>query len=332
MTITFFGTSAGKPTKQRNLSAIALRYEQKNEWYLIDCGEATQHQIMKSDYRLGKLTKIFITHLHGDHCYGLPGLLSSRIMENISTPLEIYGPKGIKEYLENIKKLTKIKLLDYTEIIEICDKSDSTSCHEDNGTKFNFDTFDVEVISLDHGITTFAYCFFEHISNGSIDVKGLESIGIMSGKIYGDLKKGKTVLLNDGTKIEPKEFLLEPIRGRRVIIAGDNCKPDILGDRLNNLDLLVHEATFTQEVFENLEEKVKHTTAKQLAIAAQNGGVKNLIATHISPRYIKNPAKLQNDINLLDKEIEKYFKGNYFIANDFDAFLLDRKSFELKKL
>ena len=273
---------------------------------------------MKSNYKLGQLSKIFITHLHGDHCYGLPGLLSSRVLEEINSPLEIYGPVGIKEYLESIKKLTKSKLLDNIEIIEICD--------ENNMTKFNFDIFDVEVVALDHGIPSFAYCFFEHQSSASLDIKKLESIGVISGKTYGDLKKGKTIILEDGTKIEAKEFLLEPIRGRRVIIAGDNCKPDILAHRLNNLDLLIHETTFTQEVFESLKVKVKHTTAKQLAIVAQNSGVKNLICTHISPRYTKK------DINLLDNEIKKYYNANYFIANDFDTFSLNRKSFELKKL
>ena len=316
MTITFLGTSAGKPSKDRNLSAIALRYEQKKEWYLIDCGEATQFQIMKSNYKLGKLTKIFITHLHGDHCYGLPGLLSSRILEEINMPLEIYGPVGIKEYLESVKKLTKNKLLDHTKIIEV----------KNSGGNFAFDTFELDVVPLDHGVTSFAYCFFEHSTIGSIDVQKLESLGIMPGKIYGDLKKGKTIFLEDGTKIEPKEFLLEPIRGRRLIIAGDNCKPEILVNRANNIDLLIHEATFTQEVFENLKVKVKHTTAKELAIAAQKGGVKNLIATHISPRFVKK------DIKLLDSELKKYFKANYFIANDFDTFSIDRKSFELKKL
>lgn len=326
MIITFLGTSAGKPSKDRNLSAVVLRYEQKKEWYLIDCGEATQFQIMKSNYKLGQLTKIFITHLHGDHCYGLPGLLSSRILEEITTPLEIYGPIGIKEYLESIKKLTKNKLLDNIKIIEICDKSDTTYCHKNNVTKFDFDTFDVEVVPLDHGITSFAYCFYEHQSSGSLDIKKLESIGVFPGKTYGDLKKGKTLFLEDGTKIEPKEFLLEPIRGRRVIIAGDNCKPDILANRLNDIDLLIHEATFTQEVFDNLKVKVKHTTGKQLAIVAQNSGLKNLICTHISPRFTKK------DIKLLDKELKKYFKANYFIANDFDTFSLDKKTFELKKV
>ncbi|MEA3498876.1 MAG: MBL fold metallo-hydrolase [Campylobacterota bacterium] len=320
MTITFFGTSAGKPTKFRNVSAIALRYEQKKEWYLIDCGEATQHQIMKSNYKLGKLTKIFITHLHGDHCYGLPGLLSSRVMEDIDTPLEIYGPEGIKEFLESVKKLTKNKLLNNTKIIEI--KAD--------GEKLKFDTFDLEVVPLDHSVTSFAYCFFEHNSMGSLDIEALENIGLKPGKLYGELQKGKTIILDDGKKIDSKDFLLDPIRGRRVIIAGDNCNPTIITDKFNNLDLLIHEATYTQEVYDNLEVKVKHTTAKQLSTALKNSNIKNLIATHISPRYMIKPIKQQKDINLLYQELKKDFKGDCYIANDFDTFLLDRKDFELR--
>ena len=322
MTITFLGTSAGKPTKHRNVSAIALRYEQKKEWYLIDCGEATQHQLLSSNYKLGKLTKIFITHLHGDHCYGLPGLLSSRIMEDLDTPLEIYGPQGLKEYLESVKKLTKNKLLNNTEVIEI----------KDDGAKFSFDTYDLEVVPLDHSVVSFAYCFFEHDSKGTLDVKSLENIGLQPGKIYGELQKGKTVVLDDGKTIEPKDYLLEPVRGRRVIIAGDNCNPDILDPILTNLDLLVHEATYTQDIFDNLEVKVKHTTAKQLSIASQNNNIKNLIATHISPRYVKNPIKLQKDINTLYQELKNNFDGNCYIADDFDTFILDRNSFEVKKV
>ena len=177
---------------------------------------------------------------------------------------------------------------------------------------------------------SFGYCFFEHNFVGSLDVDALKNIGLKPGKIYGDLQKGKTVVLDDGTIIDSKKFLLDPTRGRRVIIAGDNCNPNIITDKFNDLDLLVHESTYTQEVYDNLEVKVKHTTAKQLSVALKNTNIKNLIATHISPRYITNPIKKQKDINLLYQELTKDFKGDCYIANDFDTFLLDRKSFELK--
>ncbi|MEA3352635.1 MAG: ribonuclease Z [Campylobacterota bacterium] len=322
MKITFLGTSGGKPSKQRNLSAVALRYDQKPNWYLIDCGEATQHQIMKSDLKLGKLSTIFITHLHGDHCYGLPGLLSTRVIEEIETTLTIYGPKGIKGYLEAVKKFTKSSLLDNTQIIEI----------QEEGALIEFDNFKLQALPLDHSVTSFAYCFFENATSGNIDTKALEDIGIKPSKLYGEIKKGKNITLPNGQKLKAQKYLLDPTRGRNVIISGDNCNPELITKHIKNIDLLIHEATYTQEIFDNLKKKVKHTTAKALAKAAQKGDVKTLIATHISPRYTTYPDKSKKDIAVLDKEIKDNFKGRYFIANDFDTFTVDRKSFDVKKL
>ncbi|MEA3289675.1 MAG: ribonuclease Z [Campylobacterota bacterium] len=321
MKITFLGTSGGKPSRDRNLSAIALSYDQKPDWYLIDCGEATQHQLMRSDLKLGKLSKIFITHLHGDHCYGLPGLLSTRVMEEIRTPLTVYGPNGIKEYLEAVKQYTKSSLLDNTQIIEI----------QNEGEIIEFDTFKLQALPLDHSVTSYAYCFFENDISGNIDTKALETIGLKPSKLYGEIKKGKNITLPNGQKIEAQKYLLDPIKGRNIIIAGDNCNPELITKHIKNIDLLIHEATYTQEIFDNLKKKVKHTTAKALGQAAQNGDVKNLIATHISPRYTKNPDKSKKDIAILDKELKDHFKGNCFIANDFDTFIFDKKTLKIKK-
>ena len=133
----------------------------------------------------------------------------------------------------------------------------------------------------------------------------------MPGIEYKDIQLGRDVVKN-GKIFEAKEYV-EVIEGKRIIIAGDNAEPDILGKYLKNLDLLIHEATYTSEVFEKLETKYLHTTAKDLGIAAQEFGVKNLIATHISPRF-------QGDEIL--NEIKKYYSGNAFVANDFDVFRL----------
>ena len=319
MFITFLGTSAGKPTLLRNLSAVALQYEQKNDWYLIDCGEATQHRIMQSNLRLGKLTKIFITHLHGDHLFGLPGLLASRSMEEIRIPLEIYGPKGIKRFIETVRDTTKHKIMDNCTINEF----------DEEGAIYSFDTFDVKVIPLDHSISSFAFAFFEYPSSPNIDVDKLKKEGIAPGRIYGEIKKGKNITLEDGRVIDSKEYLLEPIRGRRVIIAGDNCDPLCIGEDLRDLDLLVHESTYTQKVFDNLEKKVKHTRAKDLALAAKEYGVRYLIATHISPRYMHEPKKTDKNISLMKNEILEHYGKSFYIANDLDVFKIDKKSFEL---
>lgn len=322
MYITFLGTSAGKPSKERNLSAIALQYEQENQWYLIDCGEATQHMIMRSNLRLGKLAKIFITHLHGDHCYGLAGLLASRSIDEINTPIEIYGPKGIKELIEVLKKITKHSITDNVSIIEI----------DDEGADFSFERFELKAVALEHSVTSFAYCFYEYPSSSKIDERKLKQIGIQPGKIYAQLKEGKTVTLEDGRIIDGKEYLLKPDRGTKVIIAGDNCNPGILGNELQDLDLLIHESTYTQDVYDGLKKKVLHTTSKKLAKVSKKYNVKNLIATHISPRYLKEPKNSQKNISLMEDEIARYYGDYFYIANDLDIFKLDRSDYKLKKL
>ena len=119
MQLTFFGTSAGKPTKERNVSALGLKLEQEGKWYLFDCGEATQHQMMRSSLSIGKLDTIFITHLHGDHYYGLPGLLGTKKLDKAFRPLNIYGPQGIRKFLECVMDVSaehlgyRLKIIEY---------------------------------------------------------------------------------------------------------------------------------------------------------------------------------------------------------------------------
>ena len=309
MKLTFLGTSAGKPTKERNVTALALELDQDNKWYLFDCGEATQHQILKTSLSVGKLCTIFITHLHGDHYYGLPGLLSSKTLDKALSPLKVYGPKGIKRFIECVMETSEEHLGYQLEIIEI-----------EANMALNFDKFSLQVLPLIHSVESFAYFIQEHDITNKLDEHKLRLEGIAPSALYGELKRGNNII-HEGKELHSSEYMLNPIPGRTLIIAGDNSEPDILDKKLDNLDLIVHESTYTQEVYDALPTKFLHTTAKKLGEAAQKHHVKNLIATHISARYSQgSPFNTQT----ICDEIKSSYTGECFIANDFDVFYLSR--------
>ncbi len=309
MKLTFLGTSAGKPTKERNVSALALEFDQESKWYLFDCGEGTQRQIIQSRLSTGKLDSIFITHLHGDHYYGLPGLLSTKRLDMALNPLTVYGPQGIKKFLECALDVSE-KHLKYTlNIIEYKPQEELA-----------FDKFSLKILPLIHSKESVAFYIKENDISNKLDEKKLRQIGLKPSPLYSEIKRGKSITFN-GKELDPKKFMLETIKGRTLIIAGDNSEPNILGEYLQNLDLLVHECTFTQEVYDNLSEKFLHTTAKDLGKTAQKWSVKNLIANHINPRYNKNSPL---GIEMIYEEIKSSYNGEFFIANDFDVYYLNR--------
>ena len=311
MQLTFLGTSAGKPSRERNVSAIGLEFPQDDKWYLFDCGEATQHQIMRSRLSSGKLDTIFITHLHGDHYFGLPGLMSSKKLDASFRPLSIYGPKGIKRFIECVMD-TSFENLGYElDIIEF-DADDS----------FIFGKFTLKVLALEHSVESFAFYIKENDVTNKINEDKLRAIGVEPSRLYGELQRGKSVIFK-GQELKAEDFTLNPIPGRSLIIAGDNSSPDILGKYLEGLDLLVHECTYIQDDYDQLQVKVLHTTAQELGTVVQKRRVKNLIASHINPRYNKNSDK---DVDALYNEIKVRYRGKLFIAEDFDVYRLNRNS------
>lgn len=303
------GTSAGKPTRERNVSALALEFEQESKWYLFDCGEGTQRQIMQSSLSLGRLETIFITHLHGDHYYGLPGLLATKKLDGALRPMTIYGPQGIKAFLECSLDTSETHLGYLLNIIEY--RSEES---------FVFDKFALKVLPLVHSKESVAFYIKENDITDRLDEAKLRAVGLEPSPLYGELKRGESITF-EGRVLEPKAFMLEPVIGRSLIIAGDNSIPEVLGSYLDDLDLLVHECTYTQEVYDKLVTKVLHTTAKDLGEAAQNKGVKNLIANHIDPRYNRESPL---GVEMIYDEIKQRYKGRLFVADDFDVYCLGR--------
>lgn len=309
MRLTFLGTSAGKPTRERNVSAIALECEQERRWYLFDCGEGTQHRLLESRLSPGKLGVIFITHLRGDHYYGLPGLLSTKKLDRSASPIRLYGPKGIRAFVEAALN-TSPEHLGYTlEIFEF-----------EGGETYTFERFSLEVLPVVHSIESYAFAIKEHDTTDKLDEAKLRSMGIEPSPLYGELKQGRSITCN-GRTVSPSEVMLDPVIGRSLIISGDNSEPAVFGDRLGKIDLLVHECTYTQDVFDALVETTLHTTARDLAAAAQRYGLKNLIATHINARYGTHG---KHPLAEVETELKSIYRGVVRIASDFDTFELGR--------
>lgn len=300
MDILFLGTGAGMPSRQRNVTSIALRLlAERNAIWLFDCGEGTQHQILSTSIKPRKIEKIFITHLHGDHIYGLPGLLSSRSFLGGETALTIYGPKGIKEFVLVSLKISQT-FLKYNLFFHEFEKD--SIIFEDN-------TFLVEVKKLEHGIDSYGYRVVEKDRPGELLVHKLKELGVKPGPIYKDIKAGNDVVLEDGTKIVAEKFVGQKKKGKVVTILGDTrfCQAAI--DLAKDSDLLVHEATFAKGE-EQLAKEYYHSTTSQAATIALKANVKKLLVTHISSRY-----DLKESENLISQLKEIFLNSD--IASDF---------------
>lgn len=306
MELYFLGTGAGLPQKERNVTSIALRlHQERNAFWLIDCGEGTQHQMLSSPLRMTKLEKVFITHLHGDHIFGLPGLLGSRAFQSGKTPLTLYGPVGLKQFIETTLQVSQSHLPYALDVVEI-----------DEGLVCEDDQFTVTCRRLSHGVPSYGYRFEEQPAAGHLKREQLLEAGVPEGPVYGQLKAGKNVQLPDGRTLYSHDYVSPPAPGRTVVVLGDTTPCAAIVDLARDANLLVHEATYRQ-VDADRAAMHNHSTTLDAATAAAAAGVKQLILTHISARYDEKAVK-----GLL-KEAKRVFPNTH-VAKDHLSFEISR--------
>ncbi|HEL2406973.1 TPA: ribonuclease Z [Streptococcus suis] len=303
MQIQFLGTGAGQPSKARNVSSLALKLlDEINQVWLFDCGEGTQNQILETTIRPRKVAKIFITHLHGDHIFGLPGFLSSRSFQSSDeqTDIDIYGPVGIRSFVLSSLKVSGTRL----------------------PYRIHFHEFDVETVSqvletdkftvfaekLDHTIPCVGYRVIQKDLEGTLDAEALRAAGVPFGPLFGKIKNGQNVTLEDGTEIIASDYISLPRPGKVVTILGDTRKCHASVRLAVNADVLVHEATYGKGD-EQIARKHGHSTNMEAAQVAKDAGVKQLLLNHISPRF------LSKDISQLRKDASTIFEQVHIVKD-----------------
>lgn len=320
MEFTFLGTSAGTPTRSRNVTGLALCLSGPKPWYLVDCGEGTQHQLMLTRYSVMQLRAIFITHIHGDHIFGLPGLLTSASMLGRTEPLDIIAPPQVRRFIDAV--------------IENSDSSLSYPLNfinsEASGFYWQDDHLGVTNVALSHRVPCRAYVFTERNLERQLQKEKLVADGIEPGPEWGNLQKGKDVLLDDGRLLRSDDYTHIPRTARKIIVGGDNDTPELLKDACHGTHVLIHEATYTQDVADRVGPWPQHSSAQQVARFAQMAKLPNLVLTHFSSRYQSAPGGTPH-INQLAAEALQQYKGHLFLARDFDTYRLE-KDFQLHKL
>ena len=273
MEITFLGTSSGVPTRARNVSSVALRLPQKAEIWLLDCGEGTQHQLLRSEIKSSQISKIFITHMHGDHIFGLMGTIASSGLAGKGQPIDVYGPPGLAEYLQASAKYSYMNLGKRLRVHQV-----------KPGLVYEDTQFAVYCQLLKHRVPAYGYRIIEKDRPGRFDLEKAQALKIPPGPVYGKLKQGQTITLEDGRKIDGKQLCGEPEIGRKVVYCTDTVFCDAAVELAQDADVLIHEATFAHRDAEMAFERL-HSTSTMAAQVALLAGVKQLIMTHFSPRY-----------------------------------------------
>ncbi|WP_227936246.1 ribonuclease Z [Alkalihalobacillus deserti] len=271
----FLGTGSGVPSTTRNVSGLVVRFlQKKSTQWLFDCGEATQHQILHSPITLSKIERIFISHLHGDHLFGLPGLLCSRSAQGAKTSLTIYGPLGIETFVETALNVSK-SYLGYEVIYVIVEE----------GIIFQDHLTTVEALELDHVMPSFAFKIIEADKPGSLEVEKLKELGVEPGPIFQKIKNGEVIELEDGTHINGLDFIGKNKKGRVIVVAGDTRPLKKMKEFSQGIDLLIHEGTFREDKKSHADQ-FGHSTVSDVAFLAKEANVGQLILTHISSRYV----------------------------------------------
>ena len=345
--LTFLGTSAGVPTKQRNVTALAIeclnpylsgskQYSTKSRpWLLIDCGEGTQQQLLHTKLSLHQLSAICITHVHGDHCYGLPGLLASAAMSGRTAPLTLIAPKAIAKLLDTITLTTELYFpfaINFMAIEDLLSQPDSES---NSKVDISLDIsvnkqqqLTIDIHPLSHRVPCYGFGITQTISRRTLNTDKLLAEGIPASELWGKLQQGEDVSTEDGKQLRSKDYVNSEELRSRIVVAGDNDTPACLTAALKDADLLIHEATYTADVLSKVKAKMQanqsdydpmHSSAAQVGQFAQDIGLPNLILTHFSARYqsFDNPESETPNMGHIRLDAESTYTGNLWLAADF---------------
>ena len=281
LALRFLGTSASRPTVERNVSSVAIIRE--GETLMFDCGEGTQRQMMRYGITFA-LTDIFFTHMHADHMLGVTGLLRTLALQGRTEPMNLYGPPGCEKLLWRAITLGSEKQHFEIKVVELTPD-----------TPLKRSGYSIIPFSVEHGDrTTIGYHLAEETRLGRFNPEKAREIGVPEGPLWGKIHKGEVVNLPDGRTINPAELVGPSRPGRRVVLTGDSRPSEATVNAATGADVLVHEATFaTEEAPRALE--TGHSTAREAAEVAAKANVKRLILTHVSARYSRDTGELERE-------------------------------------
>ena len=281
LTLRFLGTSASRPTVERNVSSLALIRE--GETLMFDCGEGTQRQMMRYGITFA-LSDIFFTHMHADHMLGLTGLLRTLALQGRTEPMNLYGPPGCEKLLWRAITLGSEKQHFEIKILEITPE-----------TPLKRRGYSILPFAVEHGDrTAIGYHIAEETRLGRFNPDLAREMGIPEGPLWGKIHKGETVSLPDGRTIKPSDLVGPTRPGRRIVLTGDSRPSEGTIAAATGADILVHEATFADEEAPRALE-TGHSTAREAAEVAAKAGVKKLVLTHVSARYSRDTSDLERE-------------------------------------
>jgi ribonuclease Z len=293
--VTFLGTGGAIPSVERNASATVLRRE--GETFLVDCGEGTQRQMMRFGTGFD-VSHLFVTHMHGDHTLGIPGLLQTLGFNDRDAPVAVHVPNGCRRAMRRLIEGTGTN------------PSFPLRIHEvgDGDVAYRGEESEVRAFATDHRVRSVGYALIEDERKGRFDRERAEELGVPVGPKFSELHEGRSVELEDGTVVDPEQVVGEPRPGRRVVVTGDTRPTGATVEAATDADLLVHDATFTDEERERAE-RTGHSTAGQAAEIASRAGAERLALTHVSSRYAGRTAPLLEDA-------QRAFDGELLFPDD----------------
>jgi ribonuclease Z len=268
--VVFLGTAGSMPTAQRAPAALLVR--RGGDKLLFDCAEGTQRQLLRSSVGLLELEEIFITHFHADHVLGLPGMLKTFALRGRELSLTVYGPRGLVDLLGSLKRVVG-KLTYDVKLVELTP-----------GDVLQRDGYRLATFGVAHGVTAVGWSLIEATRPGRFDVAEADALGVPNGPERGALQRGESVALSDGRTVTPDQVLGPPRPGRKLVVTGDTAPSDEIIQAAWEADVLVTEATFSDDERERAEE-TRHQTAAQAAETARRANVALLALTHLSSRY-----------------------------------------------